>query len=170
MFYRFGRKNWTFGVPNDVFFCPLDPRSSLIVGTIEWGGEGIHRRAAELSFLRSSARTSVGADERGLDHGFRAPGPAPTPAGRVFTPLRSLARQFQEHTPRKANRRRRARKLRSVFCHHPPTHNTHLTQHTGELHTAAWPRLSGTARWAQRRGGAVVCQGRPAVPPQCGVF
>ena len=72
------QKKWTFGVPNDVFVCPLDPGSSLIVG---------HHRTAEQSFRISTARASVSTEERGFDYDFRAPGRGPAVAGRLFTPL-----------------------------------------------------------------------------------
>jgi len=73
------------------------------------------QRRGAYRLLRSSARTSVGAEERSLDHSFRAPGRALTTAGRVFTPPRGSDIQFHDHTPCKASGRRKTRKLLSVF-------------------------------------------------------
>ena len=59
----------------------------------------------------------MGADERSFDHSFRAPELAPAVAGKGLYPPRGS--DIRSKNPRlvRPDRRKRARKLLSAFCH-----------------------------------------------------
>ena len=119
-------QNWTFGVPNDLFCLSVGSAIIADCGAPPSGGAKAFNDGQRSGASGDPAPgRACYADERSPDQGFRVsglahtpagrvftpltsvatvPGLAHTPAGRVFTPLTSVAKQFQEHTPRKAKR------------------------------------------------------------------